>query len=99
LKGSSADGSTPYGSCPINCTNGFDVGSLTYNNTPPSNPPGYPAPIGTSGTSETFAFHPTGANVALGDGSVRLLNSNISIIVYAALITASGGDQLAASEY
>jgi prepilin-type N-terminal cleavage/methylation domain-containing protein/prepilin-type processing-associated H-X9-DG protein len=99
LKGSSSDGSTPYGSCAINCTNGFDVGNLIYNNTPPSNPPGYPAPIGTSGTGETFAFHPTGANVAFGDGSVRLLHSNISIIVYGALTTRSSGEQVTASDY
>ncbi|MBL8865034.1 MAG: DUF1559 domain-containing protein [Planctomycetia bacterium] len=36
--------------------------------------------------------HPTGANFALGDGSVRFINQNIDILKYRALSTIAGGE-------
>jgi prepilin-type N-terminal cleavage/methylation domain-containing protein/prepilin-type processing-associated H-X9-DG protein len=81
LKGSSYDGVSVPGPCAINCTNGLDIGTV------------FPDPVyGTNGTGETYSFHDNGANVLLGDGSVRFVGSGISIVVYAGLITRDGGE-------
>lgn len=71
------------GPCAINCTNGEDIGSQTFP---------YPAPYGSEGTGETYAFHPGGANVVLGDASTRFLHEKISIRVFAALVTRAGAE-------
>ena len=62
----------------INCTNGQDIGSTQYP---------YPAPYGYGGTGETYSFHPGGANVLLGDGSVRFAGQAVDIRVYGHLVT------------
>ena len=49
----------------VNRTNGGAYDFTTSNNDPT---------YGSLGSGEVFAFHPGGANVALGDGSVRLIN-------------------------
>jgi prepilin-type processing-associated H-X9-DG protein len=41
---------------------------------------------------EVYAFHPAGANIAFGDTSVKLLTSDISIRVFASLVTRAGGE-------
>jgi prepilin-type N-terminal cleavage/methylation domain-containing protein/prepilin-type processing-associated H-X9-DG protein len=46
---------------------------------------------------EIFSFHPSGANVLLGDGSCRFLNENLSVPTLRALITRGGGE--AASDF
>jgi len=71
----------------INRTNGADVAG-TY-----VSPTGYPY-YGTEGSGEVYAFHPTGANVAFGDGSVRLINQDIAIRTFASLVTRSGGEEV-----
>ncbi len=82
VDGSSHDGATFPGPCAVNCTNGEDFGSTSF-----------PHPYyGSEGTGETYAFHPAGANVAFGDGSVRLIASTIDIREFARLVTRSGGE-------
>ena len=77
LDGSTYDGASLPGPCPFNCTNGEDVGSSSF-----------PHPYyGSEGTAEAYAFHPGVANFALGDASVRSLNQEINIRVFARLIT------------
>lgn len=77
LDGSSFDGQSTPGPCPMNCTNGDDVGALPF-----------PLPYyGTEGTSELYSFHVSGANFAFGDGSVRFITQHISIRELAKLIT------------
>jgi prepilin-type N-terminal cleavage/methylation domain-containing protein len=71
----------------INRTNGEDVAGK-YSSTAG----GYPY-YGTEGSSEVYAFHPTGANVALGDGAVRLINQDIAIRTFAAIVTRAGGEE------
>jgi prepilin-type N-terminal cleavage/methylation domain-containing protein/prepilin-type processing-associated H-X9-DG protein len=89
LDGSSAGGSPLPGPCALNCTNGEDVGTSPF-----------PHPYyGTEGTSEVFAFHPGGANVLLGDGSVRFIKETVNIRVFAGLVTRSGGEIISAEEY
>jgi prepilin-type N-terminal cleavage/methylation domain-containing protein/prepilin-type processing-associated H-X9-DG protein len=83
LKGSSYDGVSVPGPCAVNCTNGLDAGTT------------FPHPVyGANGTGETYSFHAGGANVLLGDGSVRFVNAGINIVVYAALVTRDGGEPL-----
>ena len=85
------DGSTPDGtgfgdtagvSVALNGTNGESVETAPYR-----------GPIyGTEGTGEAFAFHPGGANFTFGDASVRYLASDVSLRVFAALVTRAGGE-------
>ena len=89
VKGSTLDGVSVPGPCPLNCTNGLDV-----------NGRGFPDPVyGTNGTSEAYSFHVGGANSLLGDGSVRFVSSNISIVVWAALATRAGGEVVNGTDY
>ena len=84
LDGCTNDGFTFPGPCAINCANGEDIGTATF-----------PYPFyGSNGTSETYAFHPGGANILFGDGSVQFLNERIEIRVYARLVTRKGNEQL-----
>jgi prepilin-type N-terminal cleavage/methylation domain-containing protein/prepilin-type processing-associated H-X9-DG protein len=81
LKGATADGTTFPGPNAVNVTNGDDVIGQ------------YPHPVyGTLGTGEVYSFHSSGANVALGDGSVRQIRSTIGIRTFAALVTRAGGE-------
>ncbi|MCI0458766.1 MAG: DUF1559 domain-containing protein [Gemmataceae bacterium] len=41
---------------------------------------------------EVYSFHPGGANLLFGDGSVRFLHQQIGIRVMAALVTRAGGE-------
>ena len=81
LKGASADGAILPGPVAVNATNGEDVLGQ------------YPHPVyGTLGTGETYSFHVGGADVAFGDGSVRLIRGTIPIRTYARLVTRAGGE-------
>jgi len=78
----------------LNRTNGYDhkaqpypYGGTLAANEAPSNPDKY----GTEGSSQPFSFHSGGLNALLGDGSVRMINEEISIAIAAALVTRSGG--------
>ena len=89
IDGSSADGSVTPGSCPLNCTNGDNIGGQTF-----------PYPYyGSEGTGEAYGFHPGGANFLFGDGSVKFLKDTISMKVYASLITRAGGEVLSADQF
>lgn len=82
LDGSTYDGVLTPGPCPMNCTNGDDVGALAF-----------PLPYyGTEGTGEIYSFHGTGANVAYGDGSIHYISTSIDIRDLARLVTAAGGE-------
>jgi hypothetical protein len=81
LDGSSADGVTSPGPCPMNCANGQQVTT-------------YPDPYYvTEGSGEAFSFHPGGAFFAYGDGSVHFLNDDINIREFAKLISKNDGLQ------
>jgi prepilin-type N-terminal cleavage/methylation domain-containing protein len=81
LDGSTTDGVSSPGPCPMNCTNGQQVTT-------------YPDPYYvTEGSGEAFSFHPGGAFFAYGDGSVHFLNDNIDIRDFARLISKNDGLQ------
>jgi prepilin-type processing-associated H-X9-DG protein len=73
----------------INATNGDDVGGDAY-----------PHPVyGTEGTSQPFGFHSSGINVLFGDGSVKLIDEDVDIAVFAALITRDQAERLSDSDF
>jgi prepilin-type processing-associated H-X9-DG protein len=68
----------------INAANGDDVGGDDY-----------PHPMyGTEGSGNPFSFHATGANMLFADGSVKLLDEEIDIVLYSALVTRAGNEPL-----
>ena len=68
----------------VNATNGDDVGGASY-----------PHPYyGTEGTSQPFSFHSAGINVLFSDGSVKHINEEIDIAIFAALITRDQGEKV-----
>jgi prepilin-type N-terminal cleavage/methylation domain-containing protein/prepilin-type processing-associated H-X9-DG protein len=79
LHGSLNDGSKLNGPCPLNCTNGEVY--PTYN----------AAPYFSEGTSEIYSFHPGGAHLLFGDGSVHFISDKIDIRQLARLIARNDG--------
>lgn len=77
VDGSSYDGTTLPGPCPLNCTNGEDT----------LNAPEPYAYYVTQGTGEAYAFHPGGANFVFGDGAVHFINEAITMRDFARLVT------------
>jgi prepilin-type N-terminal cleavage/methylation domain-containing protein len=78
--GSNAAGTTIPGPF-LNRTNGYNHASEAYGGS------GYPAPYGTEGSSQPYAFHSGGVQVTLGDGAVRFIDENIAIELFTALLT------------
>lgn len=90
LAGFSLDGTASPGAYPMNCTNGVDVGSQSFP---------YPAFTDAnnivSGSGEVFSFHSGASNVLFGDGSVKFVHENVTMQVFAALVTRAGGETAA----
>jgi prepilin-type N-terminal cleavage/methylation domain-containing protein/prepilin-type processing-associated H-X9-DG protein len=80
------NGTIPGGPYTVNAANGIDTGGA-YPLTVPTG-----APLGTDGSGQIFGFHAAGANIALADGSVRLLASTVAPQVIAALVTRANND-------
>ena len=53
-----------------------------------------PTAVNGSSDNEIYGFHPGGANVLLGDGSVRFLSESITLAMIAAFISRQGGEIL-----
>lgn len=79
-------GTIPGGSFTVNAANGVDTGG-TY---PLAAPAG--AALGTEGSGQIYGFHTGGANIALADGSVRMLTSNVSAAIVSSLVTRANSD-------
>jgi prepilin-type N-terminal cleavage/methylation domain-containing protein/prepilin-type processing-associated H-X9-DG protein len=58
-----------------------------------------PCAVNCINNNEVYAFHPGGANVVFGDGSVRVLRANVDINVMIALTTRARGEVIPASAY
>ncbi|MDG3006881.1 DUF1559 domain-containing protein [Paludisphaera mucosa] len=48
---------------------------------------------------EIFSFHPGGANVLFGDGSVKFLKDSTSVVVLRNLVTPKGGEVISSDAY
>ena len=72
----------------VNATNGESMLTAAYGS-------GY---YGSDGGSEVFAFHPGGALTVFGDGSTRLIQKDVTIRVFSALVTRAGKEQLGDKE-
>jgi prepilin-type N-terminal cleavage/methylation domain-containing protein/prepilin-type processing-associated H-X9-DG protein len=51
-----------------------------------------PCAINCTNNQETYSFHPTGVNSVFADGSVRFLNDDMNIRIFARLVTRAGGE-------
>ncbi len=58
-----------------------------------------PAALNASNNNEAFSFHPGCVVAAFCDGSVKVLNEDIELSVYASLITRNGYEVLSADDY
>jgi len=52
------------------------------------------APYKKEGGGEPFAFHPAGINVVLGDGAGKFIHKDVTIRVFASLVTRAGAEQV-----
>ena len=74
---------------------GFNPASYTYGTPIPT--PGAttgPCAVNCLNSKEIYAFHPGGANVAMGDGSVRFLKASIKLDTVLQLLTRDRGEIL-----
>src|SRR5262249_30809745 len=55
-----------------------------------------PCAVNCTNDNEIYGFHPSGAIIAMADGSARFLSTNVSIRIVGALITRAGGEQVPA---
>jgi hypothetical protein len=53
-----------------------------------------PLAVNGSSDNEVYGFHPAGAHIAMGDGSVRMIKSNITLAALCALLSRQGGEIL-----
>jgi prepilin-type N-terminal cleavage/methylation domain-containing protein/prepilin-type processing-associated H-X9-DG protein len=58
---------------------------------PPNSPLGH--------TDEMYSLHPGGANVLMGDGSVRFIKQAINLLTWAAMSSRSNGEVISADSY
>jgi prepilin-type processing-associated H-X9-DG protein len=58
---------------------------------PPNSPLGH--------TDEMYSLHPGGANVLMGDGSVRFVRQSINLLTWASLSSRSNGEVISADSY
>jgi len=79
-----------YGTCAVNCTNGFPQNQNAGNFDPD---------LCRYGLGEPYSFHIGGVNTVFIDGSVHFISSSIDINTFAALVTIQAGDQPAATNY
>jgi type II secretory pathway pseudopilin PulG len=87
FKGAAADGSAvgTNATQAINVTNGESVVTAIFKG------PEY----GSEGTSDPYSFHPGLVNLVMGDGSVRSVSDDVTIRVFAAMVTRAGGENVA----
>jgi len=90
FKGAAADGSAVGSNATqaINVTNGENVTTAIFKG------PEY----GSEGSSDPYSFHPGLVNLVMGDGSVRSVSDDVTIRIFAALVTRAGGENVSDSQ-
>jgi prepilin-type N-terminal cleavage/methylation domain-containing protein/prepilin-type processing-associated H-X9-DG protein len=58
-----------------------------------------PRAVNCINSKEIYAFHPSGANVVMADGSVRLVSSNLDINMAYALLTRDRGETITGQDF
>jgi prepilin-type N-terminal cleavage/methylation domain-containing protein/prepilin-type processing-associated H-X9-DG protein len=58
-----------------------------------------PCAVNCTNDREVYSFHSGGANVVFADGSVHYLRANLSIRIFAALVTRAGGEVVAGNDH
>ena len=58
-----------------------------------------PCVMNCTNDNEMYSFHPGGANIAFGDGSVKFIRETIKNTTFAALVTKAAGDIPSADDY
>jgi prepilin-type processing-associated H-X9-DG protein len=53
-----------------------------------------PCAVNCASDNEVYAFHPGGAHLLMGDGSVRFIKSSVTLAMLAALLSRAGGEVL-----
>ncbi len=104
FEGSNKDGTVIPGAF-INRTNGYNHDAEVYgaNGYPvvagrlAPDPAGGSTPValayGTEGSSQPYAFHPSGLHALMGDGSVKFLDEGLGIGIAAALVSRGAGSK------
>ena len=77
---------------PMFCTSAYTTGCVDQNGL---NVQGNNA----GANDEIFSYHPGGANVLLGDGSVKFLKDTIDLRTLRRLVTLAGGEVISADQY
>ncbi len=65
---------------------------LTYPAGTANAPSGTACAINCNNSQGVFGFHPSGANAAMGDGSVRMFSQNMSVATLMYLVSRNGGE-------
>ena len=58
-----------------------------------------PCAINCRNDREVYSFHPGGANIVFADGSVHFLNADLSIRVFARMVTRAGGEVISDGDF
>jgi len=60
---------------------------------------GGPCAVNCTNDNEIYGFHSTGANIVMGDGSVRFIQKQVNIAIVAALLTRNAGEVVSPDSY
>jgi prepilin-type processing-associated H-X9-DG protein len=55
--------------------------------------------VNAGANDEIFSYHPGGANILFGDGSVRFLKESLNVVTLRSLVTLAGGEVVSADSY
>jgi prepilin-type processing-associated H-X9-DG protein len=78
---------------------GCDPSNVNYpSNATTANQPGTRA-VNCINKKEIYAFHPSGANVCMADGSVRMVSSNLDLNIAYALLTRERGEMISTTDF
>jgi prepilin-type N-terminal cleavage/methylation domain-containing protein len=92
FRSTDASGTAFTGPWALNVTNGLLFTTGDYGPTGLGAGYGGAPNYGTDGTGQVYAFHTGGANCLNGDGSVRFVSQNVSVVTFAAYVTRDKGE-------
>jgi prepilin-type N-terminal cleavage/methylation domain-containing protein/prepilin-type processing-associated H-X9-DG protein len=78
---------------------GTEVVITGYDPSNPSKPTPGPCAVNCTNNNEIYGFHPGGANILLGDGSVRLLRASTDVNIVIPLVTRAMGEVIPSNAF